>query len=62
LIKPIGTYFDETQRKRRGRERWGRKGVKKVICSEEEKKRKREWGRKWVKKVICGEDSDLRLK
>jgi hypothetical protein len=30
-MKPIGTYFDETQRKRRGRERWGRKGVKKVM-------------------------------
>jgi hypothetical protein len=26
-MKPIGTHFDETQRKRRGRERWGRKWV-----------------------------------
>ena len=52
--KPKGNHFDETQRKRRGRERWGRKWVKKVICGEEEKKRKRVWGRKRVKKVICG--------
>jgi hypothetical protein len=57
-MKPIGTYFDETQRKRRGRERWGRKGVKKVICSEEEER----VGKKMGEESDLGEESDMRVR